>query len=72
MANRTFSYVFFLPCNSFNYLSSKNSYNGFYLYIDLSDVKSSYVPFAFDMRRKSLQTISVIKVFDYVLSPRKH
>ena len=40
--------------------------------IDLSNVKSSYVPFAFDMRRKSLRTISVIKVFDYVLSPRKH
>ena len=38
----------------------------------MSDVKSSYVPFAFDIMRKSLLTISVIKDYDYVLSPIKH
>ena len=35
-------------------------------------VESSYVPFAFDIMRKSLRTINVIKGYDYVLSPIKH
>ena len=33
MANRTFSYVFFLPFNFFHYLPSTTSFNDFFLYI---------------------------------------